>query len=1038
VLFSDVSGYTAMTERLDPEEVSALMGHIKSEAIRIVEAHGGIVNQFVGDEVLALFGIPAAHEDDPVRAVRAAKELHRMVREMSPGVEERAGRPIRLHTGINTGLIVTSLRDQRDGMVGITGDAVNTGARLKALAEDDVVLLGPETQRLVADFFETEPLGATELKGKIDTVRPYRVLDEKRVATRFEAAAARGLTPYTGRERERSALNECLQRTIAGQGQFVTVMGEAGLGKSRLVYEVRHAIDRDKVTILEGRCQSYGATTPYLPFLDALRRGLRVHELTDTIALHHKVVENILAISSDLEPYLPHFLHLLSIPSETHPMPPDLQGDSLRRSFEEALAAIFTLNARRKPIMVILEDWHWADEASDSALRHLIGLIAGEPLQLVVLYRPEEYEPAWGRPRHLTPIDLAPLTPDDTAHMFRCVLGVDELPPGLMPRVHEVTGGNAFFDEEMALSLLEEGMVKVADGRATLTKPLDEIDLPNSVHAVIRSRLDRLDSDSQEALRVASVIGREFDREVLNHVYSAGMELAQCLDGLATQELVQQVRVVPRAEYIFKHVLTQVVVYETLLLQQRKTLHARVGHAIEVLYPDRLEEYYEDLAYHFRQSAETEKAIDYLGKSGDKAVSYSSLREARSHYQAAVEVLDSLNDREAYVDERIRITLRWAEIGTGLVTQELAAALAEAFACAQLLDQKAQMLELASWEAHIRMMLGEAVRGCELAEYVVSSPDATLGDAATGRAHACLAINAAWSGKAKSAADYARLGRQSLGSGMGPFWERWILMLNGLSGALCGEFDSLHWFEKAIGISSEERSMESWAPVFAGYAYNEQAAWAQASSSATLGREIAHRYDDPWPAAWGLVTIGYAEFMSGAKTGFSQLRDGVGELESIGMMLTISWAYAWLAEAMFVLNLTDKGMPLAEKSYAAMAEGDRVAEPMTLRALAMGVSQSDPVDWSKARSHLQNAIEVSNRTGRRPQAAHTHFRYAEILHKKGDLSEAHEQLDQAAALFRDMGQDWWIEQAEGLRGRIERAEPFRGFAPHVDGPPPLE
>jgi hypothetical protein len=240
-----------MNERLDPEEVRGILGRIKGEAVRIVESHGGIVNQFVGDEVVALFGIPTAHEDDPVRAVRAARDLHALVRAMSPEVEGRIGAPLRLHTGISTGLIVTGNEDRRDGTFGITGDAV---------------LVSEETQRLIADFFQVEPLVPVELKGKSGRVTPYRVIEQTGVSSRFEAAAQRGFTAYAGRETELRILHDALDKARAGQGQFITVMGEPGIGKSRLLFEFRHGVPRDQATVLTGHCQSYGTGTPSCPW----------------------------------------------------------------------------------------------------------------------------------------------------------------------------------------------------------------------------------------------------------------------------------------------------------------------------------------------------------------------------------------------------------------------------------------------------------------------------------------------------------------------------------------------------------------------------------------------------------------------------------------------------------------------------------------------------------------------------------------------------------------------------------------------------
>ncbi|MEJ2167004.1 MAG: adenylate/guanylate cyclase domain-containing protein, partial [Desulfobacterales bacterium] len=252
-----------MNERLDPEEVEAIMSRVKNEAVRIVERHEGIVNQFVGDEVLALFGIPTTHEDDPVRAIKAAREIHNMVRQISPEIEERIGTSLRMHTGISSGLVVTHIRDMRDGSYGITGDAVNRGARLASRAESDEILADQETHSLMAPYFESNALEPIVVKGKAKPLIPYRVTGESAVQTRFDAAKIQGLTAFTGRENELTTLYACLEKTLAGKGQFVTVLGEAGLGKSRLAYEFRHSLNRSAITVLQGRCQSYGKSIPY-------------------------------------------------------------------------------------------------------------------------------------------------------------------------------------------------------------------------------------------------------------------------------------------------------------------------------------------------------------------------------------------------------------------------------------------------------------------------------------------------------------------------------------------------------------------------------------------------------------------------------------------------------------------------------------------------------------------------------------------------------------------------------------------------------
>jgi len=336
VLFSDLSGYTAMSEALDPEDVERVMNRIKSNAVLIVERHGGLVNQFVGDEVVALFGIASAHEDDPVRAVRAALELHEMVREIAPEIEQRLGQPVRLHTGINTGLIVTHSRDDR---YGITGDAVNIGARLRALAKPDEILLSPDTERLTSAFFTTVPQTPVTLKGKRELVVPYCVVGKTQVSSRFEAAERRGLTPFTGRSHEIDTLNSCLNKALDGRGQLVTVGGEPGTGKSRLVFEFRRGLDLDHVLLLEARCQFFGRDVSYQPFIEVLRRRLQLNDIDNAEQLLETAITNVVAIDPELAKYLPHYLELLSIQNDKYRMPPKFEGDEKRRAFEEALAA---------------------------------------------------------------------------------------------------------------------------------------------------------------------------------------------------------------------------------------------------------------------------------------------------------------------------------------------------------------------------------------------------------------------------------------------------------------------------------------------------------------------------------------------------------------------------------------------------------------------------------------------------------------------------------------------------------------------------
>jgi class 3 adenylate cyclase/pimeloyl-ACP methyl ester carboxylesterase len=623
ILFSDLSGYTAMNETLDPEEVERIMRHVKEEAVRIVEEHGGIVNQFVGDEVLALFGIPTAHEDDPRRAVQAALALHELVRGVSPEVEGRIGRPLRMHSGINTGLIVTNLVDARNGTYGITGDTVNTGARLKAMAEDDHVLLSPDTRRLVEPYFRLEALPPAELRGKQGALIPYRVTGASGARSRLEVSEQRGFTRFTGRERELAALQACLEKAEDGQGQFVTVAGEAGVGKSRLLYEFRAGLERERITVLQGHCQPSGSNTPFLPHIAALRRGLRLDGEEAAQGLAETVEENVLAVDPALERYLPFYLHLLSLPGGRHALPESLQGEELRRDIQLALAALLAASAAHRPVMLLLEDWQWADEASDAVLHYLIGVVASLPLLLLVTHRPE-HEENWGHVSHHTRLGLNPLDEQESEAVIKAALKADLLPEGLPARVHERTAGNPFFIEEVCAALLEQGAVEVRERReAVLTQSLETLTLPDSVHAVIRSRLDRLEPDLREVLQLAAVVGREFSGRVLERLLPDAPDLFGCLERLKALELIRQVRLLPEPEFAFRQVVTQEVTYETLLLQRRKALHLKAAEAIEALFPERLAEFQESLAHHYGKAEAWKEATPNF---------FGAAQTAKAHY----------------------------------------------------------------------------------------------------------------------------------------------------------------------------------------------------------------------------------------------------------------------------------------------------------------------------------------------------------------------------------------------------------------------
>ncbi|MFN0317625.1 MAG: ATP-binding protein [Burkholderiales bacterium] len=1041
VLFSDLSGYTAMNERLDPEEVRRIVGRIKSESVRIVENHGGIVNQFVGDEIMALFGIPVAHEDDPVRAVRAATELHDLVRAMSPEVAPRIGAPLRLHTGISTGLIVTGTEDRRDGTYGVTGDAVNTGARLASQAESDQILVSEETQRLIADFFQIKPLAPVELKGKSGRVTPYLVTDRTGISSRFEAAAQRGFTQYSGRQSELSALQNALQRMRSGKGQFVTVMGEPGIGKSRLLFEFRHSLQADEVTVMEGRCQIYGQNTPYLPLVDALRRKLRINEVRDAAALHDHVVTVVRSISQDIENFLPQYLHLLSIPSQTYSLPAPLQGDALRRSFEEAFAAIVTLASKQKPLLLVLEDWHWADDASDASLKHLAALVPYHPLHVIVTYRPD-YDRKWSNPENYTPLVLQPLGEAETAEMLRSVWKAQLLPEGLAAQIHSRTDGNALFNEEVARALLEGEKIKVEGDRAVLTTGIGTLRLPDSVHAVIRARVDRLDPEPREVLRLASVIGREFTRPLLERLHPEPSRLPGALEILIRQDLIHPLRVVPEAAYLFKHALIQDVVYETLLLSQRKSLHERIGMSIETMSVQRIEQHYETLAEHYAKSDNLEKAIEYLEKAGDKAASLFLVVKTMQRFREALAILDSMTPSPDIQRRRIDLSLKWSLFGSFFPVREDVAMMATAVRYARELGDQARLAYSMFWLGRVHYYLSDAEDAKRLfqqcSQWCESSGDRTL----------TALLNNSY-GRVILFSNDLTTCRKLLVEAIPLAEDQGLVFEHALSRFYLGlaqvwQGDTDEGIQNAISAlniakSASNRFMEAWCTFILGYTHFIVGNWPDAYRFTQLGHEIAAEIGAESPAYQGLVGAGASRFFLGK--GIAVLEDcrrGIaGILSTEAKFILTVWG-PFCAEMHALAGDVAAAQRYVEISRQVIRPGWKIGAFILPRVEATIAAQLSDPDWSAVERHIETGNAESEECGVKPNLALNFFRHAEILHKKGDFGRALEELAKAQALFPTMNMTWWSEQAANLQERIQRRDAFKWFAPNVDASPHQE
>jgi len=1006
VLFSDLTGYTAMSEKLDPEEVKEITSRIFGDISKIVGKYDGFIEKYAGDAVMAIFGVPKAHEDDPIRAVKAAREIHELVNVISPDVESRIGQPISMHSGINTGLVVTGEVDVERGTHGVAGDTINLASRLSSLAQPGEILASPQTHALIAPYFETKPLEIVSIKGKTKPVTPHLVVREFGVHTRFEASERLGFTAFTGRSHELTTLNSCLDKVVTGNGQFVTVVGEAGVGKSRLVFEFRHSIDRDKFTVLQGRCQSYGSNVPYLPFLNALKRGLHLSEDDTPSELEEKVISNILSIDQTLEQLLPFYLHLLSIPSENHPLPKNLHGIELKNVINQALAALNILNSKRKPMVLILEDWHWADEASDSTLRHLVSVIASYPLMVVAIYRPE-YSSTWPNWSYHTPIVLKPLDSLHIENIIKAIWEVDYLPDGFGSLILEHTGGNPFFIEEVCTALMEEGTVRLEGREAAFMRSLEQLSLPSTVQAVIRARLDRLDDNTKEVLQLASVVGREFASRILEQIFGSGERLSPSLETLKLQELIRQIRLIPEAEYMFKHVLTQVAVYETLLLKRRKKLHAAVGQAIEELYYERLEEHYENLAYHYSNSADTEKALYYLEMAGDKAAHVYSLAEARKYYEKALSLFNANKTKPEHQQKFIDLTLKWAEVSQYSPSDKIREALKLSLNYAKETENKRRIAGVSYWIGRFAYMQGDFIEALPQIKRCINRARDLNDEELLATSYNLIGRSCLYTDEYSKGIRYLEEGLKLIR----PF-RKWddIFYTNaflGLMLGLTGNFGkSIEKIEEAIELAKNHGILTSEAMAF-GYLGSVQfwyGNWQESIDNCSMCIEISKKLDNPLPTSWASLFKGAAIFNSGKQDkGLRLMREAIQIIASTDSVLALRFFYSLYAECLAVHGDNLEAESVNQKAQTFKKTGQKWGEIISCRTMAILAAAESRRDWQQVDIHMGRSIKLAKEKNALPELAVSLLRYADLLEKKGDKDRAESYWNQARDLAKQIG-----------------------------------
>jgi len=657
VMFCDMEGFTGFVKKVGPEEAYGIMDQIYETLIHKVHDYEGTVNELTGDGIMALFGAPIALEDAPQRAIRSAHSIHREMARLREKMkrEKQLILPLKMRIGIHTGpVVVGTLGNDLRVEFKAVGDTVNLASRIEGLAEPGTTYVTEETFKLAEELFQFEAMGEKEVKGREEPVNVYRVIAPRTRRTRFDVSAERGLTAFVGRERELELLLDGLERSKEGRGQAFSIVSEAGVGKSRLLYEFRKAVANEDVTFLEGRCHSYSCAVAYHLHIETLKANFDIHEGDGDFEIREKVKKGLQELGADDASTLPYLLELLAVKDsgiEKMPMNPEVRKNRIIEAFKR----IILKGSQVRPLILAYEDLHWVDKSSEELLKYILESIPGARVLLIFTYRPR-FIHTWGGKSYHSQVNLNRLSNRESLVMASHLLGTDRIDVDLEELILEKAEGVPFFIEELIKSLKDLRVIERKDNGYRIVKDFKEVIIPSTIQDVIMARVDSLSEGLKSFLQKGSVVGREFNYELIKMVSNLPeQELLSNLSVLKDSELLYERGIYPQSTYIFKHALTQEVAYNSLLLKKRKEIHEEIGRALEALHPDGLEERYELLAYHYAHSANTDKAVQYLDLANHKAIKLNALEEANAYFNDAMALLDILPETEENRQRRISL-----------------------------------------------------------------------------------------------------------------------------------------------------------------------------------------------------------------------------------------------------------------------------------------------------------------------------------------------------------------------------------------------
>ena len=1023
VLFADLKDSMELLTDRDPEEARKVLDPVLELMMAAVHQYEGTVNQVMGDGIMALFGAPIAQEDHAVRASYAALRMQESVKHYAEEAQRRAGVPIQIRVGLNSGeVVVRSIGSDLHMDYTAVGHTTHLAARMEQSARAGSILMSTEALRLAEGYVQVKPLGAVALKGLAEPVEVYELIGAGAARTRLQVSLARGLSRFVGRDAEMEILQRAVETAWSGYGQVVGVAGEPGVGKSRLFWEFTHSHRTHGWSVLYAGSVSYGRATPYLPVIDLLKAYFRVQDSDGHGEVREKVIGKLRGLDRSLEPTLPALLTLLDVP-DPNPEWQALDPAQRRQLTLEAVTRLLVRESQAQPLMVIVEDLHWIDGETQRLLDRLIESLRVARVLLLVNYRPE-YRHSWGHKGYYNQLGLDALPAQSAGELLVALLGDDAGLDPLKGMLIERTGGNPFFLEE-SVRTLEETKVLVGErGAYRVAGRIDTIAAPTSVQSTLAARIDRLAPEDKRLLQCAAVIGNNVPLLLLQAIVQEDEEaVGGTLAHLQSAEFLYESSQFPDVECTFKHALTHEVAYGSLLQKRRRILHTRIVKAVEQLYPGRLSEHIERLAYHAVRGEVWDKALPYLRQAGMKAFTHSAHREAATWLKQGLAVLAHLPESKETLEQAIdlRLELRHTSSPLGEPDRGLAY-LREAEDLARKLDDRGRLGWVSAYMCYslfpshpsdgltfgqsarvIAEMLGDVQLQVTASYYVgmayynagdyrragesfrqaMQLLDGELGQHRCGLVGYPVAVSRAW-----LAASLANLGAFDEG------------ITHGAEGLRLAE-----GLDHPYSLIITCRDLAS--------VYSLRGSLAEAAHLLERGLMLVRQWHVADLAPMVMGRLGHVYARSGRTAeGVALLREAVQHSESTGRRGAHALLVTYLGEACVLAQQLPDATSCAEEALIQAREhGERGHEAYAVRLLGEIASHGDPRRPEVADGHFMRAMAYADELGMRPLIAHCHLGLGTLYRRVGRRDGAREHLITAIAHFREMGMEGWLEQA---------------------------